>query len=93
MKLLIDGAVTAEGPHIEWRANGIFVPSLCDHPGLAPYGACRLCLVEVKGRKGFVPACSTAAEEGLEVSTATADLQVLRKGILELILAEHPHPA
>ncbi|MGZ5514730.1 MAG: 2Fe-2S iron-sulfur cluster-binding protein, partial [Candidatus Aminicenantales bacterium] len=73
------------------RANGIFVPSLCDHPALEPFAACRLCLVEVKGRRGFVPACSTAAEDGMEVFTATAELQDLRRGILELILAEHPH--
>jgi NADH dehydrogenase/NADH:ubiquinone oxidoreductase subunit G len=95
MKLLIDGrAVTAEGtPTLldVCRANGIFVPSLCDHPALAPYGACRLCLVEVKGRRGYVPACSTTAEENMEVATATPDLKALRKGILELILAEHPH--
>jgi NADH dehydrogenase/NADH:ubiquinone oxidoreductase subunit G len=95
MKLLIDGrAITAEGrPTLleVARSNGIFVPSLCDHPALAPYAACRLCLVEVKGRRGFVPACSTPAEDGMDVATATAELQVLRKGILELILAEHPH--
>jgi NADH dehydrogenase/NADH:ubiquinone oxidoreductase subunit G len=95
MKLLIDGrAVTAEGTPMlldVCRANGIFVPSLCDHPALAPYGACRLCLVEVKGRRGYVPACSTKAEDGMEVATATPDLQALRRGILELILAEHPH--
>jgi NADH dehydrogenase/NADH:ubiquinone oxidoreductase subunit G len=95
MKLLIDGrAITAEGglTLLEVaRANGIFVPSLCDHPALEPYAACRLCLVEVKGRKGFVPACSTTAEDGMEVLTGTAEIQALRKGILELILAEHPH--
>jgi NADH dehydrogenase/NADH:ubiquinone oxidoreductase subunit G len=73
------------------RANGIYVPSLCDHPLLEPYAACRLCLVEVKGRRGYVPACSTMAEEGLEVRTATPELAVLRRGILELILAEHPN--
>ena len=72
-------------------ANGIFVPSLCDHPGLEPYAACRLCLVEVQGRKGFVPACSTAAEEGMVIRTSTPELVALRRGILELILAEHPH--
>ncbi|OGD23616.1 MAG: hypothetical protein A2Y70_08980 [Candidatus Aminicenantes bacterium RBG_13_64_14] len=72
-------------------ANGIFVPSLCDHPGLEPYAACRLCLVEVQGRKGYAPACSTAAEEGLVVRTSTPELSALRRGILELILAEHPH--
>jgi NADH dehydrogenase/NADH:ubiquinone oxidoreductase subunit G len=95
MKLLIDGrAVTAEGSPtlLELaRANGIFVPSLCEHPALAPYAACRLCLVEIKGRKGLVPACHTTAEDGMEVLTSTADIQSLRKGILELILAEHPH--
>ena len=73
------------------RANGIDIPSLCDHPLLEPYAASRLCLVEVKGRKGYVPACSTAAEEDLEVRTATPELAALRRGILELILAEHPN--
>lgn len=73
------------------RANGIDIPSLCDHPLLEPYAACRLCLVEVKGRKGYVPACSTAADDGLEVRTATPELAALRLGILELILAEHPN--
>ena len=95
MNLTIDGrAITVEGrPTLleAARASGIFVPSLCDHPGLDPYAACRLCLVEVKGRKGLVPACSTAAEEGMEVVVSSPDLQALRKGILELILAEHPH--
>ena len=73
------------------RSNGIDIPSLCDHPLLEPYAACRLCLVEVKGRRGYVPACSTAAEEGLEVRTETPELTALRRGILELILAEHPN--
>jgi NADH dehydrogenase/NADH:ubiquinone oxidoreductase subunit G len=73
------------------KANGIFVPSLCEHPGLEPYAACRLCLVEVQGRKGYVPACSTFAEEGLVIRTSTPELVALRRGILELILAEHPH--
>jgi formate dehydrogenase alpha subunit len=95
MTITIDGrSITFEGqPTIleVARANGIDIPSLCDHPLLEPYAACRLCLVEVKGRRGYVPACSTMAEEGLEVRTATPELQVLRRGILELILAEHPN--
>jgi formate dehydrogenase alpha subunit len=73
------------------RANGVNIPSLCEYPGLEPFAACRLCLVEVKGRRGYVPACHTRAEEGLEVRTATPEIQSLRRGILELILAEHPH--
>jgi NADH dehydrogenase/NADH:ubiquinone oxidoreductase subunit G len=95
MKLTIDGReITVTGPSTlleAGRANGIEIPSLCDHPHLAPYAACRLCLVEVKGRRGYAPACSTAAEDGMEVATSTPDLQGLRRGILELILAEHPH--
>jgi formate dehydrogenase alpha subunit len=95
MTLTIDGrAIAFEGqPTILElaRANGIDIPSLCDHPLLEPYAACRLCLVEVKGRRGYVPACSTTAENGLEVRTATPELAVLRRGILELILAEHPN--
>lgn len=95
MKLLIDGrAVSLAGPTTlleAARGAGIDIPSLCDHRALAPYGACRMCLVEVKGRRGYVPACSTMAEDGMEVTTATPDLRALRRGILELILAEHPH--
>jgi formate dehydrogenase alpha subunit len=95
MNITIDGRpVTFEGHFTILEvasANGFFIPSLCDHPELEPYAACRLCLVEVKGRKGYVPACSTAAEEGLEVRTSTPELVALRRQILELILAEHPN--
>jgi len=95
MTLMIDGRPIAfEGRPTLLEvaaANGIFVPSLCEHPGLEPYAACRLCLVEVQGRKGYVPACSSFAEEGLVVRTTTPELVALRRGILELILAEHPH--
>lgn len=72
------------------RAAGFAVPSLCDHRALLPYGACRICLVEIKGRRGFAPACSTPFEEGMEVITESPALAALRRGILELILAEHP---
>jgi NADH dehydrogenase/NADH:ubiquinone oxidoreductase subunit G len=95
MTILMDGRpITLEGPITlleAARANGIAIPSLCDHPRLAPYAACRMCLVEVKGRKGYVPACSTMAEDGMEIVTSSPDIQALRKGILELILSEHPH--
>jgi NADH dehydrogenase/NADH:ubiquinone oxidoreductase subunit G len=87
-KIVLDGQVTLLEAA---RSNGIAIPSLCDHPWLAPYAACRLCLVEVKGRKGYVPACSTLAEDGMEVVTASAEIRALRRGILELILSEHPH--
>jgi len=73
------------------RESGIYIPSLCDHPALMPFGGCRLCLVEVKGRRGYPPACSTWVEEGMEVVTETPELQAMRRQTLELILSEHPH--
>lgn len=73
------------------RENDIYIPSLCDHPLLKPFSGCRLCIVEIKGRKGFSPSCSTYVEDGMEVKTKTAKLQKFRKQILELILSEHPN--
>lgn len=95
MNITIDGrALTFEGrPNLLElaRANGIRIPSLCDNPGLHPYAGCRLCLVEIKGRNGYVPACATEAGDGMEVLTRSADLDTLRRNILELILSEHPN--
>jgi formate dehydrogenase alpha subunit len=73
------------------REHGIYIPSLCDHPSLVPFAGCRLCLVEIKGRKGFPPACSTYAEDGQDILTETPQLQTLRRHVLELILSEHPN--
>ena len=94
MRLTIDGReVRVEGRKTileAAREHGVDIPSLCDHPRLFPFAGCRMCLVEVKGKRGFVPACSSDAEEGLEVRTTTPELQSLRRHILALILSEHP---
>jgi predicted molibdopterin-dependent oxidoreductase YjgC len=73
------------------KSHGILIPSLCASKGLAPYGSCRLCLVEIKGRRGLVPACCTYVEEGLEVQSDTPELEKHRRLTLELLLSEHPH--
>lgn len=95
MKITIDGkAIKAEENKTILevaRQSGIFIPSLCDHPRLAPFTGCRLCIVEIKGRNGFPPSCGTTVEEGMEIKTDTPRLRKLRKQILELILSEHPH--
>lgn len=72
------------------RENGIYIPSLCDHPRLAPFSGCRLCIVEVRGRRGVVPACGTTVEEGMEIVTNSLALRKMRLQILDLILSEHP---
>jgi len=66
------------------RRAGIDIPSLCYDERLQPYGSCRLCLVEVKG-KGLVTSCSTFVEDGMEVSTETPEVVKHRKTILELL--------
>ena len=72
------------------RAGGIYIPSLCDYPGLDPFTGCRLCLVEVKGRRGYVPACGIYTEDGMDVVTNSPEIEALRRNILDLILSEHP---
>lgn len=72
------------------RQAGIYIPTLCYHPSLSPYGACRLCLVEIENMRGFPTACTTPVTEGMVIRTNSPQLRELRKNIFELILAEHP---
>jgi bidirectional [NiFe] hydrogenase diaphorase subunit len=73
------------------REHGIFIPSLCHLPGLHSVGACRMCVVEVKGAKKLFPACTTAIDEGMEVITDSERLQKYRRTILELLFSERNH--
>ncbi len=69
---------------------GIKVPKLCATDSVEPFGSCRLCLVEVEGRKGFPASCTTPCEPGMKVRTQTPKLQELRKGVMELYISDHP---
>jgi bidirectional [NiFe] hydrogenase diaphorase subunit len=97
VKLTINGRkITAEeGVSIlhAARDNNIYIPSLCDNEAVAPYGACRLCLVEVKtarGRSRLVTSCIYNVEEGLHVQTDTERIVKNRRMLLELLLARCP---
>ncbi|MBE3134621.1 MAG: (2Fe-2S)-binding protein, partial [Acidobacteria bacterium] len=72
------------------RREGIHVPTLCHMEGLPPTGACRLCVVEVEGVPGLVPACSYPAAEGMKVRTRTPRVLQARRTIVELLLSSHP---
>ena len=69
---------------------GIQVPKLCATDSLEPFGSCRLCLVEIDGRKGYPASCTTPAEAGMKVRTQSPKLQQLRKGVMELYISDHP---
>jgi NADH dehydrogenase/NADH:ubiquinone oxidoreductase subunit G len=71
----------------------IFIPTLCYHEALEPYGSCRLCMVEViqERRSRLVTSCNYPAEDGLEVLTASDGVRRTRKMVMELLLARCPH--
>jgi len=73
------------------RENDVFLPTLCNIEGLKPIGACRLCMVEVKGSNKLLPACVTKVEEGMEVTTNSERLQKYRRMILEMLFVEGNH--
>jgi len=71
------------------QQNGAEIPTLCHDPRLKPYAACRICLVEVEGARGPMPACATPVAEGMVVRTKTDDLIKIRRMDLELLLSDH----
>ncbi|MGZ6220348.1 MAG: 2Fe-2S iron-sulfur cluster-binding protein, partial [Syntrophales bacterium] len=74
------------------RKAGIEVPTLCDHPALEPYGACRLCIVEIEGMRGYPPSCTTPAAQGMVVKTSSPVIIDLRKDVIKLLLSGHTSP-
>jgi len=70
--------------------NSINIPRLCATDSLEPFGSCRLCLVEIEGRRGYPASCTTPAEAGMVVRTQSPKLQEVRKGVMELYISDHP---
>ena len=92
--LEIDGQTVTvpEGTSIMRAAMelGTQIPKLCATDSLHSFGSCRLCLVEIEGRKGTPASCTTWVAEGLKVRTQTDRLGKLRQGVMELYLSDHP---
>lgn len=94
IRLTIDGRKieTEEGKTIleAARENGISIPTLCYHENLLPIGSCRLCIVEAEGYEKPVASCTTAAIEGLSVTTQSPRLFSMRREYLIFLLIHHP---
>ena len=71
------------------RQAGVQIPTLCYLKDINEIGACRICIVEVKGAKGLVTACVYPVNEGMEVFTNTQKVRDARRGNLELLLSCH----
>ncbi|MBM4347633.1 MAG: 4Fe-4S dicluster domain-containing protein, partial [Deltaproteobacteria bacterium] len=72
------------------QAAGIRIPTLCDDRRLIPFGACRLCMVQEKGKKELLPSCFTPAKNGMEIFTQSPEITQSRRIQLQLILLNHP---
>jgi bidirectional [NiFe] hydrogenase diaphorase subunit len=93
--LEIDGKTVTGLPeqtifNVAWE-NGIHIPRLCHVGGVSDVGACRLCLVEVEGRRKLQAACMTKVEEGMVIRTVSERLRNQRRLIIELLFAERNH--
>ncbi|MDR5170794.1 formate dehydrogenase subunit alpha [Methylobacillus flagellatus] len=92
--LEIDGmqVTVAKGTSIMRAAMeaGVSIPKLCATDSLEPFGSCRLCLVEIEGRRGYPASCTTPVDEGLKVHTQTPKLADIRRGVMELYISDHP---
>ena len=70
---------------------GVYVPYLCYHPGMKPYGACRMCVVEVEGAPGTPASCTLPVRDGMVVNTKGENAVAVRETTMDMLLAEHPH--
>src|SRR4030043_292065 len=96
INLNIDGieGKTTRGKRILEAAldAGIYIPNLCALRDInLPFGACRLCQVQIEGRRGTITACSEPAADGMVVYNNITEVNNLRRKILEIMLARHPH--
>ena len=93
VKITIDGkeCKAEKGQYILEAAkqNGIFIPSLCNYEGVKPRGSCRICTVKVNGR--MMTACTTPVADNMEIENNIAELEDLRKAIVELLFIEGNH--
>ncbi|MFG1608941.1 formate dehydrogenase subunit alpha [Actinoplanes sp. NPDC049265] len=90
----VDGlpVVVPEGTSVLRAASqaGVSIPKLCATDSLEAFGSCRLCVVEIDGRRGTPASCTTPVTDGMRVSTETPRLQRLRRGVMELYISDHP---
>jgi len=93
VQIRIDGKVldVEKGKYIidVARENQIYIPTLCNIPGIKPRGSCRICTVRVNGR--FMSSCTTPVTDGMDVENNTPEINELRKAIIELLYVEGNH--
>lgn len=69
----------------------VYVPTLCNDSDLEPYGACRLCIVQIEGMRGLPTSCTTLARDGMVVWTETEEIRRVRRTLVGMAIANHPY--
>jgi formate dehydrogenase major subunit/formate dehydrogenase alpha subunit len=94
VKLTIDGVEVTARPGMTVlqaaQQAGIYIPTLCWHPALRPWGACRMCVVEVERQRGYPASCLLPVADGMVVRTNTDAVRQIRREIIEVLITEHP---
>src|SRR5437879_5231687 len=72
------------------NAAGVSVPQLCKDPDQRARGACRTCLVQIDGVRGFPASCTTPCSDGMQISVSSPQVQRIRRGVIELTMGMHP---
>ena len=80
-KMVLEAAIDA----------GIYIPYLCYHPGMKPFGACRTCVVSVVDGRGMPASCTLPVQEGMVINSNVPEVNELRKSIIGMMIAEHPN--
>ncbi len=80
-KMLLEAAIEA----------GVYIPYLCYHPGMKPFAACRLCVVEVEGGRGYPASCTLPVQDGMVVNNNSHQVYELRRSVMEMLISEHPN--
>src|ERR1035437_8367754 len=93
VKFIVDGkeCMSEEGKQLVEAAkeNNIYIPTLCNYPGIPPKGSCRICTVLISGRPAT--ACTTKVTEGMDIQSAVPELESFRKSVVEILFAEGNH--
>ena len=71
--------------------GGVYIPYLCYHPGMKPFAACRMCVVEVEGGRGYPASCTLPVQDGMVLKNDSREVYELRRSIMDMLLSEHPH--
>src|SRR5919201_76222 len=94
LNVTVDGRAVAVPPGASAldaiNLAGVEISQLCKDPDQKPRGACRTCLVQIEGMRGFPASCTTPCTDGMRINVSSPEAERIRRGVIELTMAMHP---